>query len=74
MHQPFRAVGMPISATKSAHTYRFVVLFREFLEAHRAEYQSADPDDFATVGAMHRKFDQWLHALQHGESAEAESI
>jgi hypothetical protein len=60
---------------KSARPYGlFVVLFRQFLEAHGAEYQSADPDDFATVGAMHRKFNQWLHALQHGERAEAESI
>ena len=59
---------------KSARPYGlFVVLFREFLEAHGAEYQSADPDDFATVGVMHRRFNQWLDALQHGDRAEAES-
>jgi 5-methylcytosine-specific restriction endonuclease McrA len=35
---------------KSARPYGlFVVLFREFLEAHGAEYLSADPDDLATL-------------------------
>ena len=35
--------------------------------------RAANPDDFATVGAMTRKFDAWLHELQHSERAEVGS-
>jgi hypothetical protein len=59
---------------KSARSYQFFVpLFGEFLEMHRDEYRATNPDDFATVGAMTRKFDARLHALQHSERAEASS-
>jgi 5-methylcytosine-specific restriction endonuclease McrA len=59
---------------KSARPYQlFVLLFGEFLETHRDEYRAANPDDFATVVAMTRKFNAWLHALQHSGSAETGS-
>jgi 5-methylcytosine-specific restriction endonuclease McrA len=59
---------------KNSREYgHFAALFREFLDEHEEEYQAADPDDFRTIGLMHRRFNKWLHALQHGKSTEAES-
>jgi 5-methylcytosine-specific restriction endonuclease McrA len=57
---------MMCNMIKSARPYGlFVVLFKQFLEAHGAEYHATNPDDFQTIGAMSRRFNKWLHALQH---------
>jgi len=54
------------NSIKGARLYEwFVPFFREFLEVHREEYSTANPDDWATIGAMTRIFNAWLHALQH---------
>src|SRR5262249_37642359 len=54
------------NSIKGARLYEWVVpFFPEFLEVHREEYSTANPDDWATIGAMTRIFNAWLHALQH---------
>lgn len=51
----------------------FVAFFAEFLREHGDEYRAADPDNGKSVRVMRRKFDAWLHALQHvDEIAETE--
>jgi hypothetical protein len=50
----------------------FVLLFGEFLDAHREEYRAADPDDGRVISKMHKKFVAWLHALQHPECVQDE--
>jgi hypothetical protein len=41
--------------------------FRQFLELHGEDYRVANPDDWATIGAMTRKFNQWLPDSQHAK-------
>lgn len=48
----------------------FVVLFGDFLIEHGEEYRAADADDGRAISAMARKFNAWLHALQHAECVE----
>ncbi len=56
---------------KAARGYEwFVVFFRQFLEVYGDEYRTSNPDDWATVGAMTRRFNAWLHELQHADAAE----
>ena len=56
---------MMCNMVRSARDYAlFVLLFREFLDEHGEEYRTADPDDFRTIGRMHKKFDTWLRAQQ----------
>jgi 5-methylcytosine-specific restriction endonuclease McrA len=45
----------------------FVVFFGQFLEVHGEEYRTANPDEGETIGTMARKFNAWLHGLQHAE-------
>jgi hypothetical protein len=45
----------------------FVPVFREFLDVYGDEYCAANPDDGETIRVMARKYDAWLHRLQHGE-------
>jgi len=32
------------------------------------EYRTANPDDWSTIGAMPRKFNQWLHDSRHAQA------
>jgi hypothetical protein len=60
-----RQCCMMCNMVKSARDYTlFVLLFREFLHEHGAEYRAADPDDFRTIGKMNKRFDAWLRAQQ----------
>jgi hypothetical protein len=62
------------NSIKAARPYEwFVVFFGQFLEVHGEEYRAANPDEYVSIGPMARKFNTWLHALQHAECAEAES-
>ena len=62
------------NSIKGARLYEwFVPIFREFLELHGQEYRTANPDDWATIGTMTRKFDAWLHTLQHADDITASS-
>jgi hypothetical protein len=59
---------------KSAREYgMFVVLFGEFLEMNGEEYRAANPDHFPTIGAMSRRFNDWLYGLRHEQEVEAET-
>jgi len=56
------------NSIKDSRPYEwFVVFFGQFLEVHGEEYRAANPDEWASIGAMTRKFNAWLHALQHTE-------
>ena len=44
------------------------VPFQEVLELHCEEYRTANPDDWSTIGAMPRKFNQWLHDSRHAQA------
>ena len=60
------------NSIKGARTYEwFVIFFRQFREVHGRRYRAADPDDWRTIGAMTRKFNEWLHDLQHAPVSEA---
>jgi hypothetical protein len=62
---------------KGARPYDlFVVFFRDFLEVHGQEYRTSDPDDGEAIRMMSRKFNAWLHGLQHaeGEVAKFEGV
>jgi hypothetical protein len=61
------------NSIKGSRLYEwFVPLFQNFLDLHGEEYRSANPDDWATIGAMSRRFNEWLHALQHAPRAGVE--
>jgi HNH endonuclease len=56
------------NSIKGARSYDlFVVFFQQFLEVHGEEYRTGNPDDWDTVGTMARKFNAWLHGLQHAD-------
>ncbi len=51
---------------KSGREYgMFVLLFAEFLSEYGEEYRATDPDNFRTIGGLHRRFNRWLRATQH---------
>jgi hypothetical protein len=52
------------NSIKGSRLYEwFVSLFQNFLDLHGEEYWSANPDVWATIGAMNRRFNTWLEAL-----------
>jgi HNH endonuclease len=62
------------NSIKGSRLYEwFVPLFQNFLDLHGEEYRSANPDDWATIGAMNRRFNRWLNALNHAERVTAGS-
>jgi hypothetical protein len=59
------------NSIKATRSYEwFVVFFAQFLEVHGEEYRAANPDEWSSIGVMTRKFNAWLHALQHAEEEE----
>jgi hypothetical protein len=49
-------------------------VLRQFLELHSEEYRTANPDDWSAIGAMTRKFNAWLHGLNHAEEGYGEVV
>jgi len=63
------------NSIKDARLYEwFVLFFRQFLELHSEEYRTANPDDWSAIGAMTRKFNAWLHGLNHAEEGYGEVV
>jgi hypothetical protein len=59
------------NSIKATRPYEwFVVFFGQFLEVHGEEYLAANPDEWRSIGTMTRKFNAWLHTLQHAEEEE----
>jgi hypothetical protein len=62
------------NSIKAARLYEwFVPFFQQFLELHAEEYRAANPDDWSTIGAITRKFNAWLHGMNHAEGITASS-